>query len=181
MVWGAWSCDSCLSLLVENARLLKRREQIAFNLSHLLIKLSYFAFYLRLMPERSKRLVVYGGAAFTIAVGITYTTLSIFMCTPVERGWDKSVPGTCVDSQGFLLSNAALNMVADIIVFLMPVPALWSLQREAISILPASDGLGSGLATAYTKQFPCGNAWFSPAHSPAARCELHRPSATGKG
>jgi len=96
----------------------------------LIIKLSYFAFYLRLMPDRRKRTAVYAGAGFVIAVGITFTTLSIFMCTPIQRGWDKSVPGTCVDGPGFLLSNSALNMVADAVVFIMPIPALWTLHRE---------------------------------------------------
>jgi len=109
------------------------QQQIAYNLSHLIIKLSYFALYLRLMPDRQKRLVVYAGAVFVMLVGITYTILSVFMCTPIERGWDKSVPGTCVDGPGFLLSNAALNMSADVLVFLMPIPALWGLQCERTS------------------------------------------------
>ena len=111
-------------------RWLSKLEQIAFNLSHLCIKLSYLAFYLRLMPDRRSRMIVYVGIAFVVAVGITFTILSIFMCTPVERGWDKSVPGTCIDSAGFLFSNTAFNMVADVIVFIMPIPALGNLQRE---------------------------------------------------
>jgi rhodopsin domain-containing protein len=102
-------------------------------LSHLIIKLSYFAFYLRLLPDPRQRLAVYAGTAFVAAVGITFTVISVFMCTPIQRGWDKSVPGTCVDAPGFLLSNAALNMVADAVVFLMPIPTLWTLHREETS------------------------------------------------
>jgi hypothetical protein len=105
-------------------------RQIVFNLSHMCIKFSYLAFYLCLMPDRRSRVVVYAGFAFVAAVGITFTALSIFLCTPVQRGWDKSVPGRCIDDASFLLSNAAFNMVADMVVFLMPVPTLWSLQRE---------------------------------------------------
>jgi hypothetical protein len=96
----------------------------------MLIKFSYLAFYLCLMPDRRSRMVVYAGFAFVAAVGITFTTLSIFMCTPIQRGWDKSVPGTCIDDAGFLLSNAVFNMAADVVVFLMPTPRLLSLQRE---------------------------------------------------
>jgi len=85
------------------------------------------------MPDRRNRMIVYAGIGFVVAVGITFTLLSIFMCTPIERGWDKSVPGTCVDSAGFLFSNTAFNMAADVIVFVMPIPALWSLHRERSS------------------------------------------------
>jgi len=108
----------------------KKDKQIAFNLSHMAIKLSYHAFYLRLMPGRTNRLINYAGIAFVIAIGITYTMLSVFNCTPIERGWDKSIPGTCIDAATFLFSNTAFNMLADIIVFVMPIPVLWSLQRE---------------------------------------------------
>ncbi|KAK0705585.1 hypothetical protein B0H67DRAFT_594471 [Lasiosphaeris hirsuta] len=99
-----------------------------FNLSHMLIKFSYLAFYLCLMPNRASRTIVYAGIVFVGAVGVTFTTLSIFMCTPIQRGWDKSVPGICVNEQGYLFSNSAFNMAADAIVFVMPIPTLWSLQ-----------------------------------------------------
>lgn len=100
----------------------------AFNLSHMLIKFSYLAFYLCLMPDRRSRFIVYAGIVFVGAVGVTFTTLAIFMCTPIQRGWDKSVPGTCVDEQSYLFSNSAFNMATDVIVFVMPIPTLWSLQ-----------------------------------------------------
>ena len=32
---------------------------------------------------------IYAGIVFVASVGITFTFLSIFMCTPVQRGWDK--------------------------------------------------------------------------------------------
>ncbi len=94
------------------------------------IKLSYLAFYLCLMLHRKSRMVVYAGIVFVTAVGITFTALSIFMCTPIQRGWDKSIPGTCIHEPTFLFSNSAFNMAADAVVFLIPIPTLWSLQRE---------------------------------------------------
>ncbi|KAK4443160.1 hypothetical protein QBC34DRAFT_213301 [Podospora aff. communis PSN243] len=99
-----------------------------FNLSHMFIKFSYLAFYLCIMPERRGRIALYSGMVFVGAVGITFTILSIFMCTPIQRGWDKTVEGTCIEEQPYLFSNAAFNMAADIIVFVLPIPTLWSLQ-----------------------------------------------------
>jgi hypothetical protein len=101
----------------------------------MVIKLSYLAFYLRLMPSRRERLFVYAATAFVVVLGVTYTLLSAFLCTPVARSWDKSLPGTCMDETAFLLSNAAINMVADVIIFVLPIPALWSLHGERLQAL----------------------------------------------
>jgi len=100
------------------------------------IKFSYLAFYLCLMPGRRSRIVVYAGMVFVAATGITFTIMSIFMCTPIQRGWDKTVAGTCVHEQAYLFSNAAFNTAADVVVFVMPIPTLWSLQRESSSPAP---------------------------------------------
>jgi hypothetical protein len=78
-------------------------------------------------------MIVYAGMGFVVGVGITFTLLSIFMCTPIEKGWNSSLPGTCIDGTAFLYSNAAFNMAADVVVFILPIPALWSLQRERSS------------------------------------------------
>lgn len=108
-------------------------KQVAFNLAHMFIKLSYLAFYTCLMPDRRSLggISVYAGMAFVVAIGITFTMLSIFMCTPIQRAWDQSVEGTCIPQEPYLYSNAAFNMAADIIVFLMPIPTLWHLQRAS--------------------------------------------------
>jgi len=107
-------------------------NQPAFNLSHMFIKFSYLAFYLCLMQDRRSRICLYAGMAFVGAIGITFTTLSIFMCTPIQRGWDRTIEGTCVAEQPYLFSNAAFNMAADVMVFALPIPTLWSLQRRSL-------------------------------------------------
>ncbi|KAK5652045.1 hypothetical protein OQA88_10948 [Cercophora sp. LCS_1] len=121
-----------------------------FNLSHMFIKFSYLAFYLCIMPERRGRTFLYAGAAFVGAVGITFTVLSIFMCTPVQRGWDKTIEGTCVEEQPYLFSNAAFNMAADVLVFVMPIPTLWALQlpRRQRLVLLGTFTCGSAILVA---------------------------------
>jgi len=85
------------------------------------------------------------------------------MCTPIERGWDKTVPGTCVDDTSFLLSNSFLNMAADALVFIMPIPALWQLHRITPSPVPGGRWLTvlvplrQRLILAGT--FTCGSMW----------------------
>ena len=107
--------------------------QFVFNLAHMLIKFSYLSFYLYLMTpvaHPKSRLVVYVGIVFVALGGIVLMALALFLCTPIQRNWDKSVPGTCINESGFLFSGATFNMVADVLVFVMPIPTLWSLQRK---------------------------------------------------
>ena len=101
-----------------------------YNLAHTLIKLSYLAFYLRLLPHRRYRYAVYAAIGLVMSLGISFTFLSIFMCTPVEKGWNPTMPGHCVSNPGYLISNSGLNMFADIIIFTLPIPTLWGLNCE---------------------------------------------------
>jgi len=75
--------------------------------------------------------MVLTGTGFVVAVGITFTALSIFMCIPVQRGWDKSVPGKYIDEFRFLFCNAAFNIVADIAIFIILIPTLWRLHSKS--------------------------------------------------
>ncbi len=96
----------------------------------MLVKLSYLAFYLRLMPDRRNRIIIFGTMAVVTMLGVSYTFVSIFMCTPIEKGWEPTVPGTCVNNAAYLISNTAFNMLADVVIFILPMRALWSLRRE---------------------------------------------------
>ncbi|KAH8882372.1 hypothetical protein GQ53DRAFT_812093 [Thozetella sp. PMI_491] len=102
---------------------------IVYNLSHMLVKLSYLALYLRIMTNRAHRIMTYATAGLVVTLGVSYIFVSIFMCTPIEKGWNPQLEGTCVDSAGYLISNAAFNMTSDVIIFLLPLPTLWSLQH----------------------------------------------------
>ena len=79
-----------------------------------------------------------GGRAFQIAlhavIGLVsaYYTASIlatiFQCTPVQKVWIKTLPGTCTNTTAFFYTNAAFNIVTDIAIILLPVPIVVSLH-----------------------------------------------------
>jgi hypothetical protein len=52
--------------------------------------------------------------------------------------WDKSVPADCtVDSYKFFYGNSTPNIITDILLMLIPLPAIWSLHlqlRQKISL-----------------------------------------------
>lgn len=53
----------------------------------------------------------------------------VFQCTPVALAWDKTLEGTCVDVTTVFYSHAGINISLDFIIYITPMPMLWSVQR----------------------------------------------------
>jgi hypothetical protein len=52
------------------------------------------------------------------------TLVSIFSCTPVNKAWETKEKGTCIDSQAFLYSTAACNVITSLLLISIPLPLL---------------------------------------------------------
>lgn len=73
-----------------------------------------------------------------ILVGVWYgfqIFAFIFNCKPVSGFWDKTVESTCKVSTAkanyssvFIYVNAGGTLLVDIIVLLLPIPAIWNLE-----------------------------------------------------
>ncbi|KAL2188629.1 hypothetical protein L209DRAFT_751656 [Thermothelomyces heterothallicus CBS 203.75] len=53
--------------------------------------------------------------------------VTIFQCRPMIRAFDKSTPGTCIDTAKFWFANAGFSIATDIIILLLPMPLIWKL------------------------------------------------------
>lgn len=60
--------------------------------------------------------------------GLATAIASIFQCTPVQKAWISSMPGTCIKQEALSLANAGLNIAQDFIVYLLTVRLLWTVQ-----------------------------------------------------
>lgn len=72
---------------------------------------------------------------------------SIFLCVPVHSFWDKTVEGSrCMNQFAVWFSNAAINIVQDFVILLLPMPVLRRLsiprrQKKALMIVFALGGM----------------------------------------
>ncbi|KAF2769758.1 hypothetical protein EJ03DRAFT_87930 [Teratosphaeria nubilosa] len=60
------------------------------------------------------------------------------ICTPVKKLWDPTVPGTCVPAQTYWSSVASIDIILDLLILTLPLPAVASLRlprRQRISLL----------------------------------------------
>lgn len=49
----------------------------------------------------------------------------MFPCLPVAGFWDKTIEAKCQNTQIMVYVNAAGNMITDLIIIVLPLPALW--------------------------------------------------------
>jgi hypothetical protein len=84
--------------------------------------------YYRVFANNTFRKILIGMiiyvSLYTVATGIA----TIFQCVPISRAWNKDVPGFCVQPTAQWYSFAALNILAELIMFFLPMPMIKRLQ-----------------------------------------------------
>jgi len=69
-------------------------------------------------------------ALYSLNAGFNF----LYLCSPVRRLWDFSVPGTCVDIYTTFLASSIINAITDVIILLLPIwllyPLRWRLARK---------------------------------------------------
>lgn len=61
---------------------------------------------------------------YTLATGIA----TIFQCVPIARAWNKDLSGFCVQPTAQWYSFAVFNILAELIIFFLPMPLIRKLQ-----------------------------------------------------
>jgi magnesium-transporting ATPase (P-type) len=73
--------------------------QILYKVTTCLTKMSMAMMYLRIFPNRKFRIAVIAVMGITIVYTIAAVLLTVFACNPIDKSWNKALPGTCVDSR----------------------------------------------------------------------------------
>lgn len=102
--------------------------QILYITVQLSAKVSIALLFFRLFPARWIRLTLKIFTAFMIGHGLIFITVVIFQCWPIYSIWDKTITGKCVDITAVGYVGAALSIVEDIFLVLLPITELRKLQ-----------------------------------------------------
>jgi hypothetical protein len=99
------------------------------------LKMTFLFQYYRVLAVQHMRIVylvsmfIVGGWAFSqVMVGI-------FTCNPISGFWDQTIEAKCIPNIPQWYINAAGNIITDVAVFCLPLPALWKLQLAKSSRL----------------------------------------------
>ncbi|KAI7786484.1 hypothetical protein LA080_003728 [Diaporthe eres] len=94
------------------------------------VKCSILFLYHRIFPGKTFRnvLLVAGAIVFSWAMAAFFP--SIMSCYPVEKAWDSSIPGRCIDYGIVTLVIGILNVIMDFAMLSLPMPLLWKLRMS---------------------------------------------------
>jgi len=93
------------------------------------VKASVIVQLLRFIVQSRIRLLCWFLLVLICVYGMIASLVSAMACLPVPYFWDRTVPGGhCINLLAFWYSNAAFNIITDIIVLVIPISVLRSLQ-----------------------------------------------------
>ncbi|KAL1388729.1 hypothetical protein HDK64DRAFT_327781 [Phyllosticta capitalensis] len=108
---------------------------------HSLVKISILLQYMHIFALSSVRIGCIIGLVWMGAFTLETTTISIFDCSPIRYFWDKSAKGgACVDFRTMWFCHAAINIVSDMYLIIVPMPAIVMLSiplRQKIPLICA--------------------------------------------
>jgi hypothetical protein len=115
--------------------------------------------YLRMFaPNRTiNPFVFYGSWLIMTACAVFYiltTLLTVFVCTPREKIWNKLYPGGhCMNYRAIIVSTSFFNIVSDVFILLLPVRTVWKLQIPTKKKIAISLLFGTGLTWVASSRF----------------------------
>ena len=103
------------------------------------IKSSVILQLLRFLIDSRIRLFCWALLVLICSYGLAAVLVSLLACMPVAYFWDKSIEGGhCINLLAFWYSNAAFNIITDIVVVAIPLSVLRSLllpKRQKYGLL----------------------------------------------
>lgn len=102
--------------------------QILYKFTITLTKTSICLLYLRIFTTKKFRQTVHVIMGYVILYAFASIIATVVQCTPLERIWDHTVPGTCINLTAFWYANASANIIGDFLILALPMPVVRSLQ-----------------------------------------------------
>lgn len=93
-----------------------------------IVKIAILVMYCRVFALRRFRIAAWVLGSITVTWVLLFFLLSVFQCTPIERAWDLSIPGKCLNLRARIIGAAGPNIVTDIVILAMPLREVWKLH-----------------------------------------------------
>jgi len=94
-------------------------------------KFSILFLYSKLSQLKWFNICVYALMAVVITYSIGIIFALIFPCQPISANWDLSITDyKCIDKAAIYLATAAVNVITDLMILLLPIPMVVRLQMQ---------------------------------------------------
>ena len=93
-------------------------------------KASILLLYLRIMPQRLYRIMIFSLLTVVALFAVATTIAGVFQCIPVDKAWNKKKPGHCYNLVEAWYTNAVFSIVTDFLILMLPMHMVYKLQRD---------------------------------------------------
>lgn len=107
--------------------------------------MSQLALYLRVFSVQLRNWIFVVGA-IVLVWAISFNFIFIFLCNPISQQWTTNRIGKCLDQILALKCLIMTNLVTDLMIFVLPIRAVWALQMRKTEKLAVMACFGLGLA-----------------------------------
>jgi len=96
-----------------------------------IIKLTFLLFFERIFTmNKTTQFFIRFGMFACVAFYLAIFFRSLFLCQPMERAWNPTVQGTCLQLEITPYTTAVFNIISDIYILLLPLPTIWTLNMK---------------------------------------------------
>ncbi|GAW17492.1 hypothetical protein ANO14919_069490 [Xylariales sp. No.14919] len=110
--------------------------------------------WIRLFVPRGTKNNFYWACVVIMCLNIVYYIASILAsglaCSPHEKIWNKTLPGTCVNSKVIFVSSASINLVSDLAILILPQRIIWRLHTTRQKKIAVSSVFAIGVIACLT-------------------------------
>ena len=99
------------------------------------IKMSILFFVWRFGGQTILRYPTLALMGFVMLSSTVILVVNIVQCTPIKFAWDQTggpTSGKCIDTAKFWTAAAAINIVSDILIYILPLKTLWDVQLPKV-------------------------------------------------
>ena len=101
---------------------------ILWNATVCFSKLSVLLMYAALIPMSSMSQWARILGALIITWNIADIFAALLICRPLAKNWNFTLPGTCGSQPSFYFAMGIVNLIADAVIIILPMPYLFELR-----------------------------------------------------
>ncbi|OTB16523.1 hypothetical protein K445DRAFT_311779 [Daldinia sp. EC12] len=109
---------------VQTFQILELAGSPLYILGVLGFKLSLLVSYFRFAPNRAYKYGITGVIVSCILFNVACLIVQLDPCQPIQKKWDPTIPGTCVNLVPFYQTSSGMAIVFDFAVMFLPFPLL---------------------------------------------------------
>ncbi|GAM89991.1 hypothetical protein ANO11243_080310 [Dothideomycetidae sp. 11243] len=96
-------------------------------------RLAILVFYRRMLLKKTEWIALHVMMVVLVLKASMVMILAGVSCRPFAYTWDKTIHGTCLDTDRLYQIELAINVACDVCLLLLPLPMIWALHVNTIT------------------------------------------------